>query len=409
MTHGERILEDEWRIGALPIAGRLVKTATAETRATEDGFVTDELLAFYEPIVDAGTPLIISGNLYTTASGKSSYRMTAADDPDKIPGLRRLTDLAHQGGVKIFAQVNHCGRQVIPSAMGMETALSASAVSDKLMGTKPRPLTEPEIQEIIDSLANAATYCQAAGFDGLQLHAGHGYLFNQFLTPYTNRRKDGYGGDLNGRMRFLLEAFRAVRERVGEEFPVIIKLNGHDALFWRRGLDTRDLIEIARILQEEGIDGIEVTVGHYESLFPMIRGRFDTYFAAIMHEGFGHQLPASRRLPMTVLHYPVGLFFNRLRKHYEGFNLEYAEQFKKSLSIPIICVGGFLTKPAIEGAIRDGRCDAVSVGRAMISDPYLYQHLREDVQGPQCSFCNGCIARWGTLPVDCYDVKVRPV
>jgi len=408
MTHGERILDKEWRLGSLPIAGRLVKTATCETSATEDGFVTDELLGFYEPIVEAGTPLIISGNLYTIASGKSSYRMTAADAPDKIPGLRRLTDLAHKGGVRIFAQVNHCGRQVIPSAMGMEKALSASSVSCKLMGTKPRPLTLPEIREIVDSLANAAVYCREAGFDGLQLHGGHGYLFNQFLTPYTNRRKDAYGGDLAGRMRFLLETYRAVRERVGRDFPIIIKLNGHDALFWRRGLGTGELVEIARILQEEGIDGIEITVGHYESLFPMIRGRFDTYFEAVMHESFGHQLPASRRIPMSFLHYPVGLFFNRLRKHTEGFNLAYAEQFKKALSIPVICVGGFLTKPSIEGALRDGRCDAVSVGRAMIADPYLYRHLLEDRPGPQCSFCNGCIARWSTLPVNCFDVKVRP-
>ncbi|MCP3922176.1 MAG: NADH:flavin oxidoreductase [Desulfobacterales bacterium] len=407
IEESQSIIEKPMKIGGLEIAGRVFKTATAETKATEDGFVTDELLEFYEPIVDAGTPLIMSGNLYTSATGKSSYKMTGVDNKDKIPGLKRLADLVHAGKAKIFGQINHCGRQIVPEAMGLDSAVSASNVTEKLMGTKPRALRHDEIKEITESFASAAEYCQAADFDGLQLHGGHGYLINQFLTPYTNRRTDEYGGNFKNRMRFLLESYHGIRERVGPDFPLIIKLNGDDKLFARNGLGISQMLEIARILQEEGMDGIEITVGHYESGFPMIRGKFDTYFHSFLNEGFGHQVKPFRRYGLELFKYPISKVLNRLRSYQEGFNLKYAVEFKKNLSIPVICVGGFQTKPKIESAIQEGLCDAVSVGRAMISDPYLYKNLIEDKPGPDCDFCNGCIARWGSMPVECYNEDIK--
>lgn len=119
------VLFTPWKLGTLEVAGRVCKTATSETRASEEGFVTDELLEFYEPIARAGTPLIITGNLYVTREGKSTYRMCGADDKDKIPGLKRWADLAHSYGSLLFGQINHCGRQVFAKAMGLDSAVSA--------------------------------------------------------------------------------------------------------------------------------------------------------------------------------------------------------------------------------------------------------------------------------------------
>ncbi len=405
--NNDNILFEPLTLGKLTLSGRVCKTATSETRASEDGFVTDELLEFYEPIAKAGTPLIITGNLYVTDEGKSTYRMCGVDAPDKIPGLKRWADLAHEHGSLLFGQINHCGRQVFARAMGLDSAVSASNVTEKVMGTKPRPLTGDEIKETIKRFADSAQYCMEAGFDGVQIHAGHGYLINQFLSPYTNRRKDDYGGSFDKCMRFLLEVYRAIRERVGDDYPLIVKIGGADALTGRAGLKTSELVEVARVLQEEGLDGVEITVGHYESGFPMIRGTFGDFFKGLMKEGIGFQMTPFRKAGVTLFRHPISWMFNVIWPHYEGFNTHYSLAFKKKLSIPVICVGGFLTRQAATDAINSGLCDAVSVGRAMIADPYLYKHFKEGITGPECTFCNGCIARAGRLPVDCYDMEVK--
>lgn len=260
---------------------------------------------------------------------------------------------------------------------------------------------------VVDAFGVSAECCRAAGFDGVQIHAGHGYLINQFLSPYTNRRTDDYGGSMTNRMRLLREVHREIRNRVGTDYPVIMKIGGTDALPGRKSLSTDELVEIARIMQEEGVDGVEITVGHYESGFPMIRGTFGEFFDGLLKEGIGDQIPLGRRAGLVCFKHPMTFLFNQLWPHYEGFNLQYAREFKKKLSIPVICVGGFKTRQASESAIATNQCDAVSVGRAMIADPYLFQHFRDEAKGPDCNFCNGCIGRAGRLPVDCYEPDIR--
>ncbi|MDC0661363.1 NADH:flavin oxidoreductase [Marinobacter sp. SS21] len=395
-------------IGKLELPGRIFKTATSETRGSEDGFVTDELLDFYAPIAWAGTPLIITGNLYISVQGKSTYRMCGIDNDDKIPGLTRWTELAHQYGSRIFAQINHCGRQMNPDVIGVKEALAPSAVRDKAMLTKPRAMTLNEIEEVIEDHVAAVVRAQKAGFDGVQIHMAHGYLLSEFLTPQTNRRKDQYGGSLENRMRLPLEVLRAVRKRVGPDYPVIAKLNGADLLLQGKGLDTDELVQVAQALQAEGLDGIEISCGHYESGFPMICGRFDGFLEAQVAEGAGKYLPAPMRMAAKLGAKALAKRANKAWPTREGFNGDFSRQFKAALDIPVICVGGFHTREAMEQAINSGVCDAVSIARAMIADPFLVQHLREGVEGPQCDFCNGCIARAGGSPVDCYNDKLRP-
>ena len=393
-------------IGKLTLPGRLIKTATAETRASNDGFVTPELIDFYLPMAKGGTPLIISGNIYVSRDGKSAPFQVGADDDDKIPGLAQLVAAVHAHGSKMFAQLNHCGRQVVPRFAGLSEAVSASGVTELVTGTRPRPLTLAEIQRIVERYADAAERCKKAGFDGVQIHAANGYLMSQFLTPYTNRRTDAYGGSLESRVKMLRDVFRTIRSRVGPAFPIIIKMNGSDYLPFRPGLKTHELVEIAAIMEREGVDAIEVSVGHYESGFPMVRGTFGRCLRNMVHGSMSH-LPFARRWLFRLFWPLLAFVFNLIWIRREGFNLPYTQEFKRRLSIPVICVGGFLTREAMEAAIRQGRCDIVSAGRAFIADPLLYRHVRDNEPGPRCVDCNACIGHLGAQPADCYHPVVR--
>lgn len=404
-TENNRVLFEAFNIGRMTVPGRIIKTATTETMSTEDGFVTDELVAFYERYAQGETPLIITGNFYTQRSGRVYNRMPGADHDNKIAGMKRIADIAHRHGSKICAQLSHAGRQVFQPTAAVDP-VSASSVSDKFSGIKPREMSVDEIGSFVEGFAKAAERCQKAGFDAIQIHAAQGYLLSQFLTPYTNRRRDSYGGSFENRIRILVEIFRSVRERVGNDFPILIKLNGHDALPLRKGLQTQDLVEIARILESHGLDAVEISVGHYESGFPTIRGNFDLFLDTLLMKGVGLEYPRYKQISMRLLKGIMASVSNRLWPYREGFNLAYAEMFKRVLKIPVICVGGFNGASAMSDAIIKGRCDAVSIARAMIADPYLVRHIRRNEIGPQCRYCSVCLAYIGTRPVDCYHPDV---
>lgn len=406
MSSNESPLFSPIALGTLTLAGRLIKTATAETRADDGGFVTQELIDFYVPIARGGTPLIITGNIYVGRDGKSAPRQVGADDDDKIPGLARWVAAVRAHGSRLFAQLNHCGRQVVPPFAGLDGAVSASAVTERVTGTRPRALTVAEIQRIVGQYADAAERCRRAGFDGLQIHAANGYLMSQFLTPYTNRRTDAYGGSPEKRVRLLREVIQAIRSRVGRDCPLIVKMNGSDYLPLRHGLKTPDLVDIAAILERDGIDAVEVSVGHYESGFPMVRGSFGRCLRNML-QGSTRHLPPLRRWGFRLFWPLMALVFDLVWSREEGFNLRYTQAFKARLSIPVIAVGGFLTRAAMQGALESGRCDIVAAGRAFIADPLLYRHLRDNERGPRCVDCNACVGHLGAQPVDCYHPTVR--
>jgi len=406
MNADRSLLFSPIRIGSLELPARLFKTATAETRATADGFVTDALVDFYRLLAMGETPLIITGNIYVSRQGKSAPRQLGADDDDKIEGLARLPEVVHAHGGRLFAQLNHCGRQIVPDFVGATDVVSASATKDLLTGTRARALSTEEIDAIIQDFGEAARRCQAAGFNGVQMHSANGYLMSQFLTPYTNRRNDDYGGTLDQRTRFGREVLAAIRARTGADFPVIIKMNGADALPLRPGLKTDALAEAARIMADAGVDAVEISVGHYESGFPMVRGTFEHGLRAMVQGSMAH-LPLARRTFMRVFRPLVAVACNLLWKGREGFNLDYAPTFKSKLSIPVICLGGFRTRAAMESALERGLCDAVSAGRPFLADPFFFAHTRDQIAGPRCVDCNACVGHLGAQPADCYHPYVR--
>ncbi|MBJ22091.1 MAG: NADH:flavin oxidoreductase [bacterium] len=397
---------DPLRIGTLEIPGRIFKTATSETRADPDGFVTDPLILFYEQMARGGTPMMITGNLYAGALGKSTRNMTGIDADEKIPGLQKLTDRVHALGSLIFCQISHCGRQVVSNVMGFEP-VSASAVREPTMGTMPREISLPEIAVVIEEFRAAAARAAEAGFDGIQLHGGHGYLISQFLTPHTNRRGDEYGGSFENRTRLLVEILDAVRQATGPAFPILLKLNGADALPGRKGLATEELVRIGRLAQERSVDAIEVSVGHYESGFRMCAGSFSGFYREFLKFGSGRDMSRPRRATLGLLHPLLDRLSGWMWPPHEGFNLDYARRFKAALDIPVISVGGFQTKKPIQAALDSGFVDAVSCGRQFIADPFFYRHLLGNLPGPTCNFCNRCLARTGYESIDCFNPPIR--
>ena len=396
------------QIGRLTVPGRLYKSATSETRATDEGYVTDELLEFYEPMVAAGTPLIVTGNLFVSLQSKSAGRQAGIDSRDKKPGLRDWVQLAHSGGSLLVAQLNHGGRQMVGSSDPGKATVSASSVREPLYGTKPRPLRADEIPALVDTFAAAAERAQDVGFDGVQIHAAHGYLLGQFLTPHTNRRNDEYGCSLDNRMRLLREVFQAIRTRVGDDYPILLKMNGTDMLPLRGGATTAELVRVAAVMADEGIDAVEISRGHYESWPGMILGHYKGFISGQVKEGSGANMSRRRRMTMLALAPIIERAAERLAPGGEGFNLAQAEQFTAQLDIPVICVGGFHTAAGMQSAIETNQCDAVSAARAFIADPYLFQNVQTPTPGrPVCGYCNGCIARFGGKPIDCYNDEIR--
>lgn len=403
------ILENPIYFGSLKVSGRVFKTATHETLATDEGFMTDEILEFYRPMAESKLPLVITGNIFVSWQGKSGGKQLALDHDDKILGMKKLADMCHLYGTKLIAQINHGGSQMRSPAEGITDypVTSTGRLHPTLLGIS-RSLKLEEFPDLIKSYADAAERAQKAGCDGVQIQMAHGYLISQFLTPGTNRRKDKYGGNAEKRMNLALEIYRAVRERVGPNYPIIAKLNGCDDR--PGGVKVEDQIMLAKQLENEGLDAIEITRGHFSTIPSTLSGKWSGFIKRQTQVGMASTFPLWQRLFMRV----IAIFFEPFLNHNyparQGFNVSYAEEFKKALTIPVFSCGGFNDKASMENAVREKRIDAISIGRGLIANPYLFHHLYHPIpQAPVCDYCNLCIgSAGGQLGVGCFNPKVQP-
>ncbi len=396
------------RIGKLQLPGRVIKAGTTEARCNDDGSISDLMIEYHEQIAKAGTPMqVVGASFFSLPSRQVLSKQNACDNDDKIPDMRRLAAAIHRHGGKIFGQPNHPGRQCVPRGAGIPYAQAPSRVFEPTLMTMPRAMTVDEIRETVTKWAEGAKRYQKGDFDGVEIHCSQGYLLTEFLTPYTNRRTDEYGGSFDNRMRLLLEVYRAIRERVGQDYPIIMKMNGHDELPFG-GLKTEDLVKVAKRMEEEGLNGIELIAGHYQSGLKGFRGNWRGFFRTNATIGVGQSARWYHRNFVKLMGPAMDwVFRNFVSPYSEGFTLSYAREFKKALKIPVSSTGGFVHKEAMERAIANGDCDMVSLARAFIADPYLYKHMKEGVKGPECNFCNKCLARATVFPVDCYEDTIR--
>lgn len=341
-------------IGRLSVPNRFVRSATHDYLASDrNGTITPAQLELYRRLAEGQVGLIITGHAYVHLSGKASPRQIAVDDDARIPGLSQLASAVHQtgSGSLVFLQISHAGRQTRPGLCGQQP-IAPSAVFDPVSKISPREVSSEEISQIIDWFVQAARRARQAGFDGVQLHAGHGYLLSSFISPHTNRRTDDWGGNWEKRSRIIREIISGIRKTCGPDFPVIIKMNATDHL--PGGLSLEEARNIAISLEKEGLAAAEISGGMNEA-------------------GLGSVWPGLRQ------------------EKDEGYFVPLAASIKKALRIPVIGLGGIRTFRVAESLVESGQVDLVSMSRPFINNPDLVREfLSGRLQKSPCLSCNKC-------------------
>lgn len=322
------------------LTNRLAKAAMTEGLADWRGQPTRELERLYGAWSDGGAGLHISGNIIIDADHlerPGNVILDHAPDDEMITALQRWTKAATRRGNHFWAQISHAGRQTMKAVNPRPKA--PSAVKLGLPGGQfgmPVALEEDEIFNLVGRFAQSARIAQETGFTGVQIHAAHGYLISQFLSPRSNLRSDQWGGSLENRARFLLYTVNSARQLVGPDFPVSVKLNSAD--FQRGGFAFEESLQVARWLQDGGVDLIEVSGGTYEQ--PKLLGI----------EGLEAEEPQS--VAATTL-------------AREAYFVDFAKAMKDELSIPLMLTGGFRTRSAMEQAIKSGAADVIGLARPL--------------------------------------------
>ena len=339
------------RIGSVTVPNRFARSATHDFMADDEGFVTDAHIELYSRLAEGEVGLIVTGHAHVQPSGKASPRQMAVFDDRFVAGLARIPAAVHRFPSLVFLQIAHAGRQTKEKLCGC-IPVSPSAIYDPVSKVMPRELSADEIRVLIADFVSAGVRAHRAGFDGVQLHAAHGYLLSSFLSPHTNRRADEWGGPVENRARVLVEVLRGVKAACGRDFPVIVKLNSTD--FLEGGLVLEDAVRVARMIEAEGIDGIEVSGGMAEagrgSVWAGLRGEDE-----------------------------------------EGYFVENAARIKRAVRVPVFALGGIRTLAVAERIVSEGRADLVSLSRPLIRDPFLVKRFREGPTGKSaCISCNKC-------------------
>lgn len=344
-------LFDELKINRMMLANRFVRSATWEGMCKDDGRPTADLASYYANLAKGGVGLIITGYTFVRPDGKQLPGQMGISGEFSAE-MRALTGAVHEAGGKICMQLVHAGGQTRPEIIGGKP-LAPSAIKVAQFPQEPAALSAQQIEDIAAAFAQAAAKAREYGFDAVQLHASHGYLINQFLSPLTNRRDDTYGGSIENRCRFLLQCYDSVRKAVGGDFPVLVKLNGDDNL--AGGLTLDDALVAARALDEAGIDAIEVSGGTPAS---------------------GDRTPVRQAIAT---------------REQEAYNLPLAYRIKEAVSCPVMVVGGLRSYEIVEGIIRRGEADYVSMARPFIREPWLVNRwAKGDESRATCISCNGC-------------------
>ena len=394
------VLFEKTSIKGMELKNRLVRSATHEGMADRNGFPAQDLLRLYERLAKGGVGLIITGFAFVTPDGKSPFvGMQGIDTDDHISRYRELVQCAHENGARIAMQIAHCGRQTTREAIGTEP-MGPSAVKEKSLFVKPREMTEEDIERIIDAFTQAARRVKEAGFDAVQIHAAHGYLINQFLCPHTNRRKDRWGGSLENRTRFVREIYERCRKQVGDNFPILIKINGTDNM--KNGLKIEESAVMAQMMGEMGFDGIEVSCGIMEDGFSMLRGNVP--IEALLSEWpmYRNKNPLFRFIMKT-----FGRKIIKPPPMIQAYNRESARTIKRRVKVPVFLVGGITDPATMEEIIEKGDADYISLCRALIADPAFSEKIRSGNREPsKCIHCNLCGSYLISRPLKCYYGKM---
>jgi 2,4-dienoyl-CoA reductase-like NADH-dependent reductase (Old Yellow Enzyme family) len=373
-------------LSGIKLKNRIIRSATHEGMADEKGFPTEKLKKLYIRLAKGDVGAIITGNAVIQADGKNGlFAMTMINDDNIIPAYREITDAVHQYDTPIIMQIAHCGRQTRSKSTGLQT-VAPSALRDAFYSEDvPKELSENEINGIIDNFVSAIIRAKQAGFDGVQLHLAHGYLLSEFLSSYSNRRKDRWGGSTENKYRIISEIFKRAQEQVGN-YPILVKLNAHDGR--RNGMRIEEALRIAQMLEKSGCAAIEVSCGTVEDGLYTMRGEKLPAYAAMNYNFKYKNLPGIVKL----IAQPILQTFMKQPKPLLKYNLDAAIQMKKVVNIPVIVVGGINNIDDINDIITNINMDFVSMCRPFIIEPNIVSKFKKGTQTEsKCIMCNYCM------------------
>ncbi len=339
-------------IKSMSLTNRFVRSATWEGMANEDGSCSPKLTDLMVRFAKGGVGLIITSHAYVSRKGKARPRQLGIYSDELVPGLAAMADAVHNAGGKIAVQLAHAGCHADPVLTGQMPTGPSIIKGDGMPNC--REMTGDDFRMVAEAFGKAAARAREAGFDGAQIHAAHGYLLSEFLSPFYNRRNDQYGGSVENRARLLLEVANNIRDKVGDRFPVMVKMNSED--FVTGGLTVEEMLEVASILERAGIDAIELSGGTMYSggCVPVRPGRIDT-------------------------------------ENMEGYYLEAAGKFRERVKVPLMLVGGIRSYSVAERIVTEGIADYVSLSRPLIREPDLVNRWKSgDTAKARCLSDNLC-------------------
>ncbi len=386
------------KIGRIVLNNRIIRSATHESMANENGEPTEELIKKYEQLAKGEVGAIVTGFVRIMQNGKVPF-MNMIDSDEKIDSFKKVANRVHKYNTPIILQLAHCGRQTRSKMTGYPT-VAPSPIKDKLYNEdKPHELTESEILEIIDNFVKGIERAKKAGFDGVELHLAHGYLLSSFLSPHMNKRKDRWGGNTENRFRIVKEILLKARETV-RDYTIIAKINAYEKS--NDGMKIDEAIKISKYLEEAGCDAITVSCGIAEDGFFTLRGDFP--FEIMEHDNF-----RIKELPKFVRNLAKPVLERKFKSPtpYSSYNLDSAEKIKKQVSIPVITVGGIRKLSEIEEIIEGNKSDLVAMAKPFIIEPNIVKKFKEGKQTEsRCINCNYCIIGIEERPLRCYYGKL---
>ncbi len=368
-----------FRLNELELRNRFIRSAAFEGM-TSGGVPSPELTAYHRSVAAGGVGMTTVAYAAVSASARTYGHQLSMVQAGIEPGLRELTDAVHAEGAAAAIQLGHCGYFASPQVTGQRT-IGPSRVFNTYGLSWPRPMTDDDMTVVAEDFARAALFSREVGFDAVELHAGHGYLISQFLSPYTNGRRDRWGGSLENRFRFAALVMRKVREVLGASYPILVKMNLRDG--FRGGMELDEAVEVARRFESAGADAL-ILSGGFVTKCPMYVMRGDVPF----DEFYEGQTSVTKKIGILVM----GKWLVKEFPYRDNYFLEDSRAVRRAVSIPLVQVGGLRKLEDMESICAKEGFELLALARPLIIEPDLVARMeRGETKASRCEPCNRCV------------------
>jgi len=380
------------QIGPVTLRNRVIRSAAFENMAYGNK-PSQDLYDYHVAVARGGVGMTTLAYASVAQSGLS-FDGQLWMRKEIVPDLKKITDAIHAEGAKASIQLGHCGNMTHRATCGC-TPVGASGGFNMYSPTFVRKLRKDEILKLVEDFGHAVQLAREAGFDCVEIHAGHGYLISQFLSPYTNHRHDEYGGSLDNRMRFMRMVIKEVLRVAGDDIGVVVKMNMHDG--FRRGMQTPECLEVAKELERLGVHAIVLSSG-FVSKAPM-----EVMRGAMPIKTLAHYMDLKKFWWLKAMLHLCGRLLIPTVPYSEGYFLEDAKKFRAAVKLPLIYVGGLVSKKKME-EVLDAGFQGLQVARALVHDTDFVNKLRSgEIERSGCKHSNYCIGRMYTLEMKCHN------